>query len=76
MISSRKLVALFCLATLLLAALTPASSVLLFAIVVPLLLIVGLVAVMPLERQEEGRKAPIFFHLAAIPSRAPPVSIL
>jgi len=72
LISLRKLIALFCLAAVLCAALAPASHGLLWAILIPLLLLVEAVAVVTGDRQPEegGAIIPAFF--SVLSSRAPP----
>jgi hypothetical protein len=73
----RKLVAFLSLAAVFVAALTPASSTLFWAaIVVPLLLFFGIVAVASAERQAEDSAAADFLCFRDIPSRAPPTAAL
>jgi hypothetical protein len=72
MISLRKRFALFCLAAVVLAALTPVSASLFWAILVPLLFVVGAAASAWTERQPEESEIPTFSCLPVIGSRAPP----
>jgi hypothetical protein len=71
----RKLVAVVSLAAVVLAALSPASSITLFwALVIPFLLFFGLPAVAPAECRRESRATPDFLRFQDIPSRAPPAA--
>jgi len=72
MISLRKLFALACLVAILLAALTPDSAGLSWAILVPFLLFVGAAIVVWAEHQPEESGIPTDLSLSAITSRAPP----
>ena len=72
-ISTRRLVAFFCLVGVLLAALVPASPGLLWAILVPLLLFVVGVVIVSTIRQWEESGPPRFAYLSVIASRAPPL---
>jgi hypothetical protein len=73
MISLRKLLAFFCVVAVLLAALTPVSASLLWAILVPLLFVVGIAQLVSLERRSEENKIPTLSCLPVLPSRAPPI---
>jgi hypothetical protein len=72
LITARKLIAIFCLSALLLAAVTPTASGLFCAIVVPLLLFIETLAVASFERRPEQTLAPQLLCLPVIASRAPP----
>jgi hypothetical protein len=72
MISLRKLFALACVVAVLLAALTPDSAGLSWAILVPFLLFVGAAIVVWAERQPEESGISSHASLSAITSRAPP----
>jgi hypothetical protein len=74
MISVRKLLAFFCLLAVLLTALTPVSSGLHWATLVPLLLVVGAAAIVWAERQLEESAVPTLSCLPVIASRAPPIA--
>jgi hypothetical protein len=76
MISARKLLASFCLVAVVVAALTPVSAVLFWAIVVPLLFVVGDAAIVWAERQPQKGAIPTLSCLPVIASRAPPISDL
>jgi hypothetical protein len=73
MSSLRKLIAWFCLAAVILAAIMPVAPGLLWALIVPLLLF-SLLAAVPTEREADS----IFVRQAAfvslLPSRAPPLA--
>jgi hypothetical protein len=73
MISLRKLFACFCLVAVLLAALTPVSASLFWAILVPLLFVVGEVSIVWTERQPEESGIPTLAFLPVVASRPPPV---
>jgi hypothetical protein len=72
MISLRKLFALACLVAVLLAALTPVSAALFWAILVPLLLFVGTAIMVWAEPRPEESGIPTHASFLAITSRAPP----
>jgi hypothetical protein len=72
MISMRKALAFFCLVAVLLAAVNPASASLFSAALVPLLFVVGAVAIVWAERQSEKSYSPTLSCLPVIGSRAPP----
>jgi hypothetical protein len=76
MISLRKLLAFFCLVAVVLAALTPVSAALFWAIVVPLLFVVGAAAIVWAERQPQESAVPTLSCLPLIASRAPPIADL
>jgi hypothetical protein len=71
-ILARKLVSFLCLAAVLFAALAPASPGLLWAVVIPLLLLVGTVAVVASVRPDEGTAPPSLPYLDILTARAPP----
>jgi len=73
LISLRRIVAFFSVVAVLLAALSPASPGLLWAIVVPLLLLAGAVATVSAQRQPDDDRAPTFFWQSVSGSRAPPL---
>ena len=73
MITARKLIAVLCLVAVLWAAITPASSSLLWAVVIPILLFFSALVVVTLDRRPEQREIPTFSFLTVISSRAPPV---
>jgi len=75
MISLRKLFACFCLVAVLLAALTPVSAGLLWALLVPLLFVVGAVSVAWSEPRPDERGIPTLACLPVVASRPPPVAI-
>ena len=68
----RKLLVFFCVMVVLLAALTPVSAGLLWAILVPLLFVVGIAELVSIERQPEENRIPTLSCLPVLPSRAPP----
>jgi hypothetical protein len=72
MISLRKFLTFVCLAAVMLAALTPVSAVLFWAILVPLLLFVGIATVIWAEPQPKDSGVQTLAFFSAIPSRAPP----
>jgi len=74
MISLRKLFACFCLVAVLLAALTPVSVGLFWAIFVPLLFVVGAVSIVWAERQPDESGIPALACLPVVASRPPPVA--
>lgn len=74
MFSARRLIAFLCLVAVLLAAITPATSGLFLAILVPLLLFVAAVVIVPIGREPESGDAPAFLFLSIVTSRAPPNS--
>ena len=76
MISMRKLIAFLCLAAVVLAAMTPVSAGLFYAVVVPLFFVVGIVVTVWAERQSEVSTIPTLLCLPVIASRAPPVADL
>lgn len=73
MISLRKLFAFVCLVAVLLAALTPVSAGLLWAILVPLLFVVGAVSIVWAERQPQEIGTPTLACLPIVASRPPPL---
>jgi hypothetical protein len=73
MISARKLIAFFCLVAVLLAAMTPVSAGQFWAVLVPLLFVVAIVAIVWAERQSEQSQIPTLSCLPVTPSRAPPL---
>jgi hypothetical protein len=72
MISLRKFLTFLCLAAFLLAALTPASAGLFWAILVPLLIFFGAALVIWAKPQPEDGRLPPLGSFSAIASRAPP----
>ena len=72
-INARKLLAVICLALLLLATLIPAGSGLLSAILAPLWLFLAAVFIIAIHRGHEVCNAPIFFVRRVLSSRAPPI---
>jgi hypothetical protein len=72
MISLRKFLTFLCLAAVVLAALTPVSAGLFWAILVPLLLFFDAAIVLWAEPQPEDSGIPTLVSLYAIASRAPP----
>jgi hypothetical protein len=74
MISLRKLFACFCLVAVLLAAFTPVCASLFWAILVPLLFVVGAVSIVWSERQPEESGIPTLACLPVVASRPPPVA--
>jgi hypothetical protein len=74
MISLRKLFACFCLVAVLLAALTPVSAGLFWAILVPLLFVVGAVSIAWSERQPDESGIPTLACPPVVASRPPPVA--
>jgi hypothetical protein len=76
MISVRKLIAFFCLAAVLLAAMTPVSAGLFPAVLLPLLYIVEPVIAVWAERQSEENQIPTSSCLPITASRAPPFADL
>lgn len=70
----RKLFACFCLVAVLLAALTPVSAGLFWAILVPLLFVVGAVSIAWSERQPDESGIPTLACLPVVASRPPPVA--
>ena len=72
MFSLHRLVALVCLAAVLLAALTPAPSGLFWAILLPLLLFVAAIIIAPIGRERECGNVPAYSFLTVVASRAPP----
>jgi len=73
--STRKLIAFFCLVAVLWAALAPVSTGLLWAIVVPLLFLIEILAVVWAERHTAEKEIPLFFCLVVVAPRAPPASL-
>jgi hypothetical protein len=76
MISARKLLAFFCLVAVVVAALTPVSAALFWAVVVPLLFVVGSAAIVWAKRQPQESAIPTLSCLPVIASRAPPIADL
>lgn len=74
MISLRKVFACFCLVAVLLAAFTPVSASLLWAILVPLLFVIGTVPVAWSEPQPDESGIPILACVPVVASRPPPVA--
>ena len=74
MISLRKLFACFCLVAVLLAAFTPVSASLFWAILVPLLFVVGAVSIAWSEPQPDESGVPTLACLPVVASRPPPVT--
>ncbi len=74
MISFRKLCVFCCLVAVLLAALTPVSAGLFWAILVPLLFVVGAVSIAWAERQADESGIPTLAFLPVVASRPPPVA--
>jgi uncharacterized membrane protein len=72
MISLRKFLAFLCLAAFVLAALTPVSAGLFWAILVPFLIFFGAAIVIWAEPQPEENRIPPLGSFSAIASRAPP----
>jgi len=68
----RKLAACLSVLAVLCAALAPASAGLLWAIVLPALLLVGVVAVVSTDPRPEDTQVPLFQLSAVLGSRAPP----
>jgi hypothetical protein len=73
MFRGRKPIALFCMAALLLALLTPASSGPLHAILAPFWLFFALLAVVAVRRGTEECDPRAFPFVPAVPARAPPL---
>ncbi|MGO9096417.1 MAG: hypothetical protein ACLQGV_14500 [Bryobacteraceae bacterium] len=73
MVPGRKLIALFCMAALLLASLAPASSGPLHAIMAPFWLFFALLAVAAVRRATEECDPGAFPFVPAVPARAPPL---
>jgi hypothetical protein len=76
MISLRKLLACFCVAAVVLAAMTPVSAGLFWALIVPLWFVVGTVAMVWAERQSEQSLIPTLLCLPVTAARAPPIAEL
>ena len=76
MISVRKLIAFFCLAAVLLAAMSPVSAGLFPAVLLPFLYIVGPVIIVWAKRQIEESRIPTSSYLPVTASRAPPIGDL
>jgi hypothetical protein len=72
MISLRKFLTLVCLAAVLLAALTPVSASLFWAILAPLLVFFRVATIVWAQPQPEDGGVPTLASFSAIPSRAPP----
>ena len=73
MTSLRKLLAFFCVVAVLVAALTPVSACLLWAILIPLLFVVGIAQLILIEPQPEEDRIPTLSCLPVLASRAPPI---
>jgi hypothetical protein len=73
MTSLRKFLAFFCVVAVLLAALTLVSAGLLWAILIPLLFVVGVAQLVSFERQSEENRIPTLSCLPVLASRAPPI---
>jgi hypothetical protein len=69
----RKLLAFFCVIAVLWTALAPASSGLSCAILVPLLILVGVLAVVLTEHRLQEHRTPLSSFLSVTGSRAPPL---
>jgi hypothetical protein len=76
MISARKLLASFCLVAVVVAALTPVSAALFWAVVVPFLFVVCAKAMVWAERRPQESAIPTLSGLPVIASRAPPIADL
>jgi len=76
MMSARKLIAFFCLAAVLWAAMTPVSAGQFWAVLVPLFFVVGTVTIVWAERQSEQSQIPTLRCLPVTASRAPPAAHL
>jgi hypothetical protein len=74
MMFARKLLAFFCLAAVLVAALSPVSAGLYWAILLPFLFVAGTAVVVWNERWLEENQLPTLLCLAVIASRAPPIA--
>jgi len=74
MISLRKVFASFCLVAVLLAAFTPVSASLFWAILVPLLFMIGTVSIAWSEPQPDESGIPRFACVPVVASRPPPVA--
>jgi hypothetical protein len=74
MISVRKLLMFFCVAAVVLAALTPLSAGLLWAFLVPILFLVGTLPFVWSERLPQESGAPTRSCIPVIGSRAPPIT--
>jgi hypothetical protein len=72
MICVRKLFLIICVGAILLAALSPVSAGLLWAILVPLLFVVGIATMVWTEPPYEERGIPTCSSLSVIAARAPP----
>ena len=70
--SLRKFFTFVCLAAVIIAALTPASASLFWAILVPLLGFFGVAIIVWAQPQPEDGGVPIHATFSSIPSRAPP----
>jgi hypothetical protein len=71
---ARRSIALFCLAVLLISALTPAASSLPFGILVPLWIFVAVIVTLSISRAAEDSRPLQVSRLLVLPSRAPPVA--
>jgi len=75
MIFARKLLALFCLAAVLFAALSQGSVDLCWAILIPFLLVLGITSVIWAERPPQEIGIPALRCLPVMGSRAPPIAL-
>ena len=73
MVPGRKLIAVFCMAAILLALLTPASSGPLYAILAPFWLFFALPTIVAARRAPEESDPCAFPFVPAVPARAPPL---
>jgi len=71
---ARRSIALFCLAVLLISALTPAASGLPFGILVPLWIFVAAIATLSIRRTTEDGSPLRACCVPVLPSRAPPIA--
>ena len=71
---ARRAVAVFCLATLLIAALIPAASALPFSILVPLWTFVAVIVTITICCAAEDSSPLRVSYLSVLPSRAPPIA--
>jgi len=71
---ARRSIALFCLAVLLIAALTPAASGLPFGILVPLWIFVAVIVTLSIRRAADDSSPLLVSCLSVLKSRAPPIA--
>jgi len=74
MISARKLIASFCLVAVALAALTPGSTSLFSALLIPLMFFVGTITIVWAEPRPDEKRIPTASCSCVIASRAPPIA--